>query len=1257
MSSIRVLLTFLAFSACMQAQQYAFRAYREAEGLKNLDINAQAMDRNGFLWEATENGVYRFIGSGFERYGPEQGISDLNVLALVVDPNGMVWAGTARNLYYWTGRRFVPAGSSPIQLTGWNSVAVEDAGHLLVVYKKRLYRLQHDDQGRMLSFLPVFSISQVAATPALAQVSSVSIVRGPHGEIPAWIGCGKKLCSWVDKDAEGRIQQQAGRVTEWGTELGLADDSWQGVLLDREGTVWAGGRYHVAVLPYQSKRFRDRGIPGSTQGNIYSHAPFAEDREGRVLAPSEDGIARWNGTNWQIIGRANGLQLTGHVVAMAFDAAGDPWLATRGDGLFNWAGYASWEGWNDVDHLPSTVIWSIVSSRDNRILIGTDKGPGWIDPRTGSSDKLSSTAKWTFGQLDTLGFNEDGTIWGGTFSAAVLRIDPRNGKTEQTAKLPAFITRSIGDSSGRLFYTTNEGIYVRPAGDSKAAPRPVEAAAKLLGDSHQVNAGCEDRTGAVWFLTNDRLLRLQNGQWTMPPIDGMRKTQGFMLDIACAADGAVWVTGQQTGVWRLTPVQDRLSAWQLVLPQEMKMLTPVAIVTDRRGWVWLGTDAGLLVWNGREWRHLTQESGLIWNDLNQGAMLVTRDDSIWIGTSGGVAHLLKPEHVFDPVPLNAVVTDIRRGSQTLSAMAKIVLPWSSLPMEFQISSPAMRNRSELMFKYRMEGLQPDWIETHEGKAVFSALPPGNYTFIALACIPALNASSTVVRVSLRILPPWWRSMWFISLSVLALFLFLAIVDRLRAGQLRARSLHLESQVKERTRQLEERISEAKVAEEKIRHLAFYDPLTHLPNRRLLLDRLRHSMTANARNNRSGALLFIDVDDFKTLNDTLGHKIGDLFLQETARRLTNCVREVDTVARLGGDEFVVVLGELSGNRADAAAQARVVAEKILSAICRSQVINGRECFSTSSIGITAFGDREDSIDDLLQQADIAMYQAKAAGRNTLRFFAPSLQVAINTRVAMEDDIRQALRSSQFLLYYQPQLDRGRVTGVEALVRWRHPDRGILAPGAFIPLAEESGLILPLGEWVLETACMQIAAWAHSDEMAHLTIAVNISARQLRQSDFVNRVLNILHRTGANPKNLKLELTESMLVDNIEDVIGKMKRFKAHGIGFSLDDFGTGYSSLSYLKRLPLDQLKIDCSFVRDILEDTSSRAIAQSIISLSQAMSLSVIAEGVETEEQRECLVQLGCHSFQGYLFSRPVPVEEFETLLPMYNAAIVAEPA
>ena len=442
------------------------------------------------------------------------------------------------------------------------------------------------------------------------------------------------------------------------------------------------------------------------------------------------------------------------------------------------------------------------------------------------------------------------------------------------------------------------------------------------------------------------------------------------------------------------------------------------------------------------------------------------------------------------------------------------------------------------------------------------------------------------------------------------------------------------------------ITYQKQAEERIQLLAFSDPLTTLPNRRLLLDRLEHALMVSARNNRYGALFFIDLDNFKGLNDTRGHNIGDHLLKQVAQRILSCVREGDTVARLGGDEFVVMLEDLGDNALEATSQAESVGAKIMAKLNQLYTLEDVPHHSTPSIGVTLFGDQKNALEELLKQADLAMYRAKASGRNALRFFDPEMQAVVAARVALESDLRDGLLENQFILHYQPQVNHTRqITGAEALVRWQHPLRGMVSPAEFIPLAEETGLILPLGLWVLKTACTQLANWAKQPETAHLVLAVNVSAHQFRQIDFVGEVLAALDESGAPSTKLKLELTESLLLDDVDDIITKMSELKANGVCFSLDDFGTGYSSLSYLKRLPLDQLKIDQSFVRDVLSNSDDAAIARTIVALAHSLGMEVIAEGVETEEQREFLFKNGCHAYQGYLFSRPVPQDKFEQLL------------
>jgi diguanylate cyclase (GGDEF)-like protein/PAS domain S-box-containing protein len=442
------------------------------------------------------------------------------------------------------------------------------------------------------------------------------------------------------------------------------------------------------------------------------------------------------------------------------------------------------------------------------------------------------------------------------------------------------------------------------------------------------------------------------------------------------------------------------------------------------------------------------------------------------------------------------------------------------------------------------------------------------------------------------------------------------------------------------------ITERKEAEEKIIQLAYYDPLTGLPNRRLLLERVEHCIASSKAGGTLSALLFLDLDNFKDLNDTRGHVVGDQLLLQVAARLLGAARPQDTVARLGDDEFVIVLDGIGADRDDAMARAGAIALNILGIVRQPYQIDGASHHATCSIGVVVYGDEEVDIEDLMRRGDLAMYEAKKAGRNTVRLFQPEMVSRVTYRTALETELRHALRHSEFVLYYQGQVDNGgHITGAEALLRWRHPQRGLVSPGNFIPVAETSGLILPLGRWVLREACAQLARWAGSSQTAELKLAVNVSVRQFLQPDFVAETLAMIAETGANPERLKLELTESLLIESVEETIGKMCQLKAHGVGFSLDDFGTGYSSLAYLKRLPLDQLKIDRSFVHDVLINPNDASIARSVVALAQALGLGTIAEGVETEAQRAFLAEIGCDTYQGFLFSRPVDAEELEGLM------------
>ncbi|MEJ2692176.1 MAG: EAL domain-containing protein [Candidatus Thiodiazotropha sp.] len=445
------------------------------------------------------------------------------------------------------------------------------------------------------------------------------------------------------------------------------------------------------------------------------------------------------------------------------------------------------------------------------------------------------------------------------------------------------------------------------------------------------------------------------------------------------------------------------------------------------------------------------------------------------------------------------------------------------------------------------------------------------------------------------------------------------------------------------------ITDQKRDEETIHTLAYFDPLTQLPNRRLFMDRLTHAIQVSRRSGQYGALMMMDLDHFKSLNDTQGHDVGDSLLEEVAKRLLATIRAHDTVSRIGGDEFVILLEDLSDSIEVAAGRAETIAEKIRLELSKPYLLgnNKLEYFSSVSMGVSVFHQQNHSPELLLKQADVALYQAKDAGRNTARYFNPAMQAAIDARTAMETALRQALKHDEFRLYYQPQVDReGRLIGAEALIRWHDADASLIQPGQFIPLAEETGLIVPIGDWVLRTACQQLKRWEHDLRFDEFYLSVNVSARQLHQPDFVDQIVKIINETGVNPARLKLELTESAVLENIQQAIIRMRELIALGVSFSLDDFGTGYSSLSHLKLLPLSQVKIDSSFIRDLTGDPSDAAIVRAILAMNETLALPVIAEGVETQVQYDFLHINGCFAYQGYLFGPPVPVDTFECEWP-----------
>jgi len=1189
-------------SGSLWAQEFSFRTFGNAEGLSNLAVRQLYEDRAGFIWVSTENGIFRYDGDRFEALGPAQGLPETSGAAFGEAPDGSLLTGGSFGLYHLRGNRFEKLPVAFKTVSWAQGIQSDGNGHTFVGTESGLMKLGsepgHDG-------FTVQSFARVAGTSG-PEADAVLV----DGDI-LWYGCGHELC---------RRDQHGTQV--FGRESQLPDRALLVIRKDRRGALWVRAKNEgVFVMPAGQTKFRrpDTPIPGSALVGVPDI-----DADGRILLPSPDGLVIQGDQGWRKIDRSVGLR--GTVYAAFEDRQRSLWIGLAGRGLAQWRGYQEWESYSTASGLASDIVYEIRPEADGKLWVGTEGG-------LVLGEGKPSGIRWKkVPGLD--GFpvhgiikDSNGDLWIGTESHGAAHLDVKTGIVdwfgEEQGLLGKLAYTLRFDRDQRLLTATDVGLF--------AATPPYQRFSRIAElPATRFWAIAQGTDGTLWAGGVDGLFFYAGGHWKNFTHYHVLSNQE-VLTLGAGANGTIWVGYRfgggidriyaQSGSWAVQKGVQRLGTTGIVYFLEL----------DASGRLWAGTERGVDMWDGSRWTHYDTNDGLAWNDCDLNGFAAEPNGTVWIGTSGGLSRFKPRPHLLRGRSLAVVFTKLVMGQKDVSGESNPASrpPSNSLTVRYSALNGPRENG--VLFRYRIGGSNSIWTESTQRELQFAELAPGTYRLEVEAQDENGVWSGHNADFPFRILTPWYQSWWFIALCVLIPVSAVLCVVRLRM---------LSAQERERE------LQRLKAAHDEIRNLAFFDPLTGLPNRRLLLDRLRQTLAASTRSKRKRALLFVDLDDFKTLNDTLGHHIGDLLLQEVARRISIHIRESDTVARLGGDEFVVMLNDLSELAEEAAARAKVVAEKILVVIDEPYVLDGRECRSSASVGITVFGDAHDTANEVLQQADLAMYQAKADGRNTVRFFAPALQAAVNARAAMEEELRRAIKTNQFLLYYQSQIDRGVLVGAEALLRWRHPVRGILSPGAFISLAEETGLILPLGDWVMETACQQIAAWAGRKGLPEITVAVNISARQFRNPDFVENVLKMLDRTGTDPRHLKLELTESMLVENIEDVIDKMKDLKSHGLRFSLDDFGTGYSSLAYLRRLPLDQLKIDQTFVRDILKDASCGAIAQSIISLGKAMGLSVIAEGVETEEQRDFLARLGCHLFQGFLFSRPVPLEEFQMLLP-----------
>jgi diguanylate cyclase (GGDEF)-like protein len=936
------------------AQQLPLKTYGQADGLGNLAVTALAQDAAGYLWIGTENGLFRFNGAEFRQYGQVEGGGKpfvSSVSSLLNSRSTGIWAATFDNVFHVEGGRLVPVlfRGEPIGADPGQMLAESADKSILVAAEKGLLAVVRRPNG--VDVHPFFTPEQLRATPELAKI--VSIYADADGSL--WMGCRQSLC-----------HVGGGSATVMGERDGLPAATWTSIARDTEGTLWVRSMTRVFAMRAGTHLFVERTPPGL--GKRLFRTELFVDADGRVLTNDDAGVVRWERGHWTPFGEATGLQAGGGVAAILQDRAHGMWLATLGHGLVHWLGYGNLENWNKLDGLPDNVVISVRRDEHGILHVGTRSGHAWQRPGE-RRFRVDATPTGVRGQWSSMTVDEDDHLWAGTYTGGLLRRPATGGAPTVIAHDP--LIYQVIALRGQVWMATNgglRGIAASALPGTPSSPAPIPDATGRAANT-VVDDGCADQHGNLWFASMDNVLHYDGNGWHIMPF-GRATHNNRIWSLACAHDGTL-LAATKDGLWRLhpgnSPRAERIEA-PLLHGRDIHI-----VAEDSHHWIWAAMDIGVAVWNGTRWHLLDQSHGLVWNDTNGRGAYEDRDGSMWLITSNGLSHVLHPERLFEPVARNAVIEEALRGDRPMPAGPR-ALAWTPDQVVFRLASLQYEDRQGLRYRFRLLGADDRWNETTQPEVRYGALPGGDYRFQLVVVDDDTGEESAMVERTFSIAPPWWRSMPFYGLCALGIAGAFVAFHRLRLRAHRARGAKLAALVRERTRELEE-------SREEMRLRALKDGLTQCWNRVAMMEAIEREIEKCMRTGDSFALVLLDLDFFKRVNDTHGHLAGDAVLVETARRLRAAVRPYDAVGRYGGEEFVVLLPGLrlpaDAGRIDA-----------LRAVVRGAPVDigdGQTLDVTASFGVVRFapGTAPDAV-ALLGRADEALYRSKHDGRDRISY---------------------------------------------------------------------------------------------------------------------------------------------------------------------------------------------------------------------------------------------------------------------------------